>query len=107
MGCTVGKMRRWRPNQKIASWKVLSTILWCGAIKAVLDRNEPSKGSCRLLPRTVLEALHEHIATLCWKSASRYVPKIGRPRAGAIIPTSYSVLLLFLSLLSVTFFSLY
>lgn len=49
------------------------------------------------IPRTVVEALHEHMAALCWKSASRYVPKITRTRAGAIIPTSYSVLLCYFS----------
>ncbi|KAM0898149.1 hypothetical protein ACQ4PT_022108 [Festuca glaucescens] len=67
MGCSVGKLRRRRPKRKIASWKVLFRF---GAIKAVLERREPGKGTCRLLPRTVLEALHEHIAELCWESAS-------------------------------------
>ncbi|KAK1631036.1 hypothetical protein QYE76_005351 [Lolium multiflorum] len=49
------------------------------------------------IPRTVVEALHEHITALCWKSDSRYVPKITRTRVGAIIPTSYSVLLCYFS----------
>ncbi|KAM0877712.1 hypothetical protein ACQ4PT_035319 [Festuca glaucescens] len=67
MGFSVGKLRRRRPKQKIASWKVLFRF---SVLKAVLDRREPGKGTCRL-PRSVLEALHEHIAELCWESASR------------------------------------
>lgn len=67
MGCSVGKLRWRRPKRKIASWKVLFRF---GDIKAILDRREPGKDTYRLLPRAVLEALHEHIAELCWESAS-------------------------------------
>ncbi|KAK1644701.1 hypothetical protein QYE76_062506 [Lolium multiflorum] len=52
MGCIVGKRRRGRrPKREIACWKSSSTILQFSAIKAFLERSEPAKGTCCLLPR--------------------------------------------------------
>jgi ribosomal protein L12E/L44/L45/RPP1/RPP2 len=63
------RRRKEEGNRKIASRKALSVILRREATKAVLDTRKPGKGTRRLLPRTVLEALHERIAALRWDSA--------------------------------------
>ncbi|KAG8077189.1 hypothetical protein GUJ93_ZPchr0006g44285 [Zizania palustris] len=63
------RRRKVEVNRKIASRKALSVILRREATKAVLDKRKPIKGTRRLLPRTVLEALHERITALCWESA--------------------------------------
>lgn len=64
-----GRRRKEEVNRKIASRKALSVILRREATKAVLDKRKPGKGTRRLLPGTVLEALHDRIAALRWDSA--------------------------------------
>ncbi|KAK9146000.1 hypothetical protein Sjap_005903 [Stephania japonica] len=62
--------RREEENRKIASRKAISVILRREATMAVLEKSKSKKiNSKRLLPRTVLEALHERIAALRWESA--------------------------------------
>lgn len=63
------RRRKEEVNRKIASRKALSVILRREATKAVLDKRKPGKGTRRLLPGTVLEALHDRIAALRWDSA--------------------------------------
>ncbi|XP_037404011.1 pentatricopeptide repeat-containing protein At5g48730, chloroplastic-like [Triticum dicoccoides] len=63
------RQRKEEVNRKIASRKALSIILRREATKAVLDKREPGKGTRRLLPRIVLEALHDHVIVLRWESA--------------------------------------
>nr|XP_043620778.1 pentatricopeptide repeat-containing protein At5g48730, chloroplastic [Erigeron canadensis] len=58
--------RKERVNKKIASQKAISVILRREATKAVIEKK---KGSTRLFPGTVLEALHERITALRWESA--------------------------------------
>ncbi|XP_073014954.1 pentatricopeptide repeat-containing protein At5g48730, chloroplastic [Primulina eburnea] len=53
-------------NRKIASQKSISIILRREATKEVIEKKG---GSRKLLPRTVLEALHERITALRWESA--------------------------------------
>ncbi|XP_020598792.1 pentatricopeptide repeat-containing protein At5g48730, chloroplastic [Phalaenopsis equestris] len=55
-------------NRKIASQKAISAILRREATKAVIEK-KGSINSRKLLPRTVLEALHERITALRWESA--------------------------------------
>ncbi|KAL8057969.1 hypothetical protein ABFX02_04G218300 [Erythranthe guttata] len=54
-------------NRKIASKKAISIILRREATKAVIEMKKGD--SKKLLPRTVLEALHERITALRWESA--------------------------------------
>lgn len=62
-------------NRKVASQKAVSVILWREATKAMIDKSgggRKKKGpinSKKLLPRTVLEALHERVTALRWESA--------------------------------------
>lgn len=56
-------------NRKIASQKAISVILRREATKAVIEKKKKGISSKRLLPRTVLEALHERITALRWDSA--------------------------------------
>ncbi|KAL2508025.1 Pentatricopeptide repeat-containing protein [Forsythia ovata] len=59
--------RKEETNRKIASQKAISIILRREATKAVIEKK---KGNTKkLLPRTVLEALHERITALRWESA--------------------------------------
>ncbi|GMH02495.1 hypothetical protein Nepgr_004334 [Nepenthes gracilis] len=60
--------RKEEVNRKIASRKAISVILRREATKAVIERKKGTN-SKRLLPRTVLEALHERITALRWESA--------------------------------------
>ncbi|XP_023759228.1 pentatricopeptide repeat-containing protein At5g48730, chloroplastic [Lactuca sativa] len=62
----VRRERKEQVNKKIASQKAISVILRREATKAVIEKK---KGSTRLFPGTVLEALHERIAALRWESA--------------------------------------
>lgn len=58
-------------NRKIASQKAISVILRREATKAIIEKRK-KKGptnSKKLLPRTVLEALHERVTALRWESA--------------------------------------
>ncbi|KAI0524551.1 hypothetical protein KFK09_003925 [Dendrobium nobile] len=55
-------------NRKIASQKAISVILRREAIKDIIEKMGPIN-SRKLLPRTVLEALHERITALRWESA--------------------------------------
>ncbi|KAK1620911.1 hypothetical protein QYE76_026428 [Lolium multiflorum] len=58
MGCSVGKRRRRRrPKREIARWKSSSTILQFSAIRAILQRSEPAKGTCCLLPRNLPQGI--------------------------------------------------
>ncbi|XP_022034630.1 pentatricopeptide repeat-containing protein At5g48730, chloroplastic [Helianthus annuus] len=63
---TIRRERKERVNKKIASQKAISVILRREATKAVIEKK---KGSTRLFPGTVLEALHERITALRWESA--------------------------------------
>lgn len=54
---------------KIASKKAISVILRREATKAVIEKKRGPNNSKKLLPRTVLEALHERITALRWESA--------------------------------------
>ncbi|XP_073148972.1 pentatricopeptide repeat-containing protein At5g48730, chloroplastic [Henckelia pumila] len=54
-------------NRKIGSQKSISIILRREATKEVIEKKKG--GSRKLLPRTVLEALHERITALRWESA--------------------------------------
>ncbi|XXG78777.1 hypothetical protein AAC387_Pa08g2647 [Persea americana] len=56
-------------NRKIASQKAISIILRREATKAVIEKKQGKTNSKKLLPRTVLEALHERITALRWESA--------------------------------------
>lgn len=60
------KERKEQVNRKIGSQKAISIILRREATKAVIEKK---RGSKKLLPRTVLEALHERITALRWESA--------------------------------------
>lgn len=65
------KERKEMKNKKVASQKAVSVILRREATKAIIDKRR-KKGpinSKKLLPRTVLEALHERISALRWESA--------------------------------------
>lgn len=61
--------RKEEVNRKIASQKAISVILRREATKAVIERKRGPNNSKKLLPRTVLEALHERITALRWESA--------------------------------------
>ncbi|PQQ08027.1 pentatricopeptide repeat-containing protein [Prunus yedoensis var. nudiflora] len=60
------KERKEETNKKTASRKAISVILRREATKDLIEKK---KGSKRLLPRTVLEAIHERITALRWESA--------------------------------------
>ncbi|KAK3021643.1 hypothetical protein RJ639_046367 [Escallonia herrerae] len=61
--------RKEEVNRKIASRKAISIILRREATKAVIEKKRGPNNSKKLLPRTVLEALHERITALRWESA--------------------------------------
>ena len=61
--------KREEANRKIASMKAISIILRREATKAVIEKKRGGTNSKKLLPRTVLEALHERITALRWESA--------------------------------------
>lgn len=61
--------RKEEVNRKIASQKAISVILRREATKAVIERKRGPNNSKKLLPRTVLEALHDRITALRWESA--------------------------------------
>lgn len=56
-------------NRKIASQKAISIVLRREATKAVIEKKQGKTNSKKLLPQTVLEALHERITALRWESA--------------------------------------
>ncbi|ESQ32426.1 hypothetical protein EUTSA_v10004021mg [Eutrema salsugineum] len=56
-------------NTKIASRKAISIILRREATKAIIEKKNGPTNSKKLLPRTVLESLHERITALRWESA--------------------------------------
>lgn len=61
------KERKEETGRKKASQKAISIILRREATKAVIEKK--TGNSKKLLPRTVLEALHERITALRWDSA--------------------------------------
>ncbi|KAH7576357.1 hypothetical protein JRO89_XS01G0044100 [Xanthoceras sorbifolium] len=61
--------RKEEVNRKIASKKAISVILRREATKAIIDKKRGPINSKKLLPRTVLEALHERVTALRWESA--------------------------------------
>ncbi|KAK3405948.1 hypothetical protein EUGRSUZ_K02161 [Eucalyptus grandis] len=61
--------RKEEVNRKIASQKAVSVILRREATKALIEKKRGPTNSRKLLPRTVLEALHERITALRWESA--------------------------------------
>jgi len=67
--------RKEEVNRKIAAKKAISVILRREATKAVIEKKKKEKGISpkRLLPRTVLEALHERITALRWDSALKVI----------------------------------
>ncbi|MED6150156.1 hypothetical protein PIB30_069679 [Stylosanthes scabra] len=73
-------------NRKIASQKAVSVILRREATKAIIDsrRKKGPTNPKKLLPRTVLEALHERITALRWESALKLMMKgaVGAVRTG-------------------------
>jgi hypothetical protein len=69
------KERKEEVNRKIASQKAISVILRREATKAVIEKKRGSTNSKKLLPQTVLEALHERITSLRWASALEVVQK--------------------------------
>ncbi|XP_031123569.1 pentatricopeptide repeat-containing protein At5g48730, chloroplastic [Ipomoea triloba] len=76
-------------NRKIASQKAISIILRREATKAVIEKKKKGN-SKKLLPRTVLEALHERITALRWESALKVFELLReqlwyRPNAGLYI----------------------
>ncbi|KAK7841833.1 pentatricopeptide repeat-containing protein [Quercus suber] len=58
------KERKEEVNSKIASRKAISIILRREATKALIEKKRGPTNSKKLLPRTVLEALHERIKAL-------------------------------------------
>lgn len=56
-------------NRKIGSQKAISIILRREATKAVIEKKGGPNNSKKLLPKTVLEALHERVTALRWESA--------------------------------------
>ncbi|KAL8139126.1 hypothetical protein V2J09_005127 [Rumex salicifolius] len=60
--------RKEEVNRKIGSQKAISIILRREATKAVIEKKKGTN-SKKLLPRTILEALHERITALRWESA--------------------------------------
>lgn len=56
-------------NRKTGSQKAISIILRREATKAVIEKKGGPNNSKKLLPRTVLEALHERVTALRWESA--------------------------------------
>lgn len=63
------RRRKEEVNRKIASKKAISVILRREATKAVIEKKRGGTNSKKLLPRTVLEALHERVTALRWESA--------------------------------------
>lgn len=61
--------RKKEANRKIASHKAISVILRREATKAIIDEKKGPINSKKLLPRTVLEALHDRVSALRWESA--------------------------------------
>lgn len=66
--------RKEEVNRKIASRKAISVILRREATKALIEKKGGPNNSKKLLPRTVLEALHERITALRWESALKVSP---------------------------------
>ncbi|XP_068665719.1 pentatricopeptide repeat-containing protein At5g48730, chloroplastic-like [Aristolochia californica] len=60
--------RKEEVNRKVASKKAISIILRREATKAVIEKKRGTN-SKKLLPQTLLEALHERITALRWESA--------------------------------------
>ncbi|KAM7264222.1 hypothetical protein ACFE04_001905 [Oxalis oulophora] len=60
--------RKEAKNKKIASQKAISIILRREATKAIIEKKKGLSPK-RLLPQTVLEALHERISAFRWESA--------------------------------------
>ncbi|KAI4341597.1 hypothetical protein MLD38_026301 [Melastoma candidum] len=66
----VAKERKEAINRKVASQKAISIILRREATKEVIEnKRKTGANSKKLLPRTVLEALHDRITALRWESA--------------------------------------
>ncbi|KAF9612099.1 hypothetical protein IFM89_038078, partial [Coptis chinensis] len=61
--------RKEQVNRKVASKKAVSVILRREATKAIIEKKRGPTNSKKLLPRTVLEALHERVTALRWESA--------------------------------------
>ncbi|KAK7854322.1 pentatricopeptide repeat-containing protein [Quercus suber] len=66
------KERKEEVNSKIASRKAISIILRREATKALIEKKRGPTNSKKLLPRTVLEALHERIKALRPDSALKF-----------------------------------
>ncbi|CAL1412010.1 unnamed protein product [Linum trigynum] len=63
------KERKEEKGIKTGSRKAISVILRREATKAIIEKKRGKTNSKKLLPRTVLEALHERITALRWDSA--------------------------------------
>lgn len=84
------KGEREERSRKIASQKAISVILRREATKAVIEKKRGPTNSKKLVPRTVLEALHERISALRWESALKVFELLReqiwyRPNAGIYI----------------------
>ncbi|KAJ4847588.1 hypothetical protein Tsubulata_013905 [Turnera subulata] len=84
------KERREAVNRKVASQKAVSIILRREATKAIIEKKKGPTNSKRLLPRTVLEALHERISAYRWESALKVFELLKeqlwyKPNAGVYI----------------------
>lgn len=66
--------RKEEVNRKVASKKAISIILRKEAAKAVIEKKRGGTNSRKLLPHTILEALHERITALRWESALKVMP---------------------------------
>ncbi|KAK4573924.1 hypothetical protein RGQ29_031746 [Quercus rubra] len=85
-----GKERKEEVNRKIASRKAISIILRREATKALIEKKRGPTNSKKLLPRTVLEALHERIKALRPDSALKVFELLReqlwyRPNSGVYI----------------------
>lgn len=65
--------RKEEVNNKIASKKAISVILRREATKALIEKKRGPTNSKKLLPRTVLEALHDRITALRPDSALKVI----------------------------------
>ncbi|KAH7517549.1 pentatricopeptide repeat-containing protein At5g48730, chloroplastic [Ziziphus jujuba] len=82
--------RKEEVSRKIASRKAISVILRREATKALIEKKGGPSNSKKLLPRTVLEALHERITALRWESALKVFELLReqlwyRPNSGVYI----------------------
>ncbi|KAL1333331.1 hypothetical protein AAHE18_11G092700 [Arachis hypogaea] len=81
-------------NRKIASQKAVSVILRREATKAIIDsrRRKGPTNPKKLLPRTVLEALHERVTALRWESALKIFELLREQLWSGLLDKAFSLL---------------